>query len=110
MHEAQTRETNRHDWQTLHTGTREAAARGLRQDLVRAGVPEGDLARRVTEAWAGSVVRAPGSVREFRVVRVEVGSTVGPAAGSGSAVGADFASGSGAVGSVAAAGAGSARS
>ncbi|MYW02660.1 hypothetical protein [Streptomyces sp. SID3343] len=84
MHEAQTRETNRHDWQTLHTGTREAAARGLRQDLVRAGVPDSELGRRVTEAWAGSVVRAPGSVQEFRVVRVEVDAEAGSAAGSGS--------------------------
>ncbi|MFI6584047.1 hypothetical protein [Embleya sp. NPDC050493] len=72
MHEAQTRETSRHDWQTLHTGTRESAARALRADLVHAGVAEADLSRRVTEAWAGSVVTVPSTGRQFRVTRVGV--------------------------------------
>jgi hypothetical protein len=69
MHEAQTRETSRDEWQTLHTGTRESAARGLREDLTQAGVPEADLARRVTEAWAGSVVTVASTGRQFRVTR-----------------------------------------
>ncbi|MGC0419699.1 hypothetical protein [Embleya sp. AB8] len=69
MHEAQTRETSGHDWQTLHTGTRESAARALRADLAHAGYSESELARRVTEAWAGSVVTVPGTGRQFRVTR-----------------------------------------
>lgn len=71
MHEAQTRDSDRHAWATLHTGTREAAARALRGDLADAGVPEGDLARRVTEAWAGSVITAPATGRQFRVSEVD---------------------------------------
>jgi len=70
MHEAQTRDTDRHTWATLHTGTRESAARALRGDLVDAGVPEGDLARRVTEAWAGSVITVEATGRQFRVSEV----------------------------------------
>ncbi|MYS79058.1 hypothetical protein [Embleya scabrispora] len=72
MHEAQTRETGHDEWQTLHTGTRESAARALRADLARAGVAEADLARRATEAWAGSVVTVPSTGRQFRVTRVDV--------------------------------------
>ncbi|MFE5333841.1 hypothetical protein ACFRCG_46370 [Embleya sp. NPDC056575] len=69
MHEAQTRETNRDDWRTLHTGTRESAARALRADLLHAGITEADLSRRVTEAWAGSVVTVASTGRQFRVTR-----------------------------------------
>ncbi|WP_406279983.1 hypothetical protein [Embleya sp. NBC_00896] len=80
MHEAQTRETSRHDWRTLHTGTRESAARALREDLVHAGVSETDLARRVTEAWAGSVVTVASTGRQFRVTRITESVPVGPIA------------------------------